>query len=212
MTYNPTRGVVEALPEISPTPSRSSSPAVFIGDSYTQGTGASSEERRWTTLVAEDRGWDEINLGLGGTGYLTTAGIQGCGQDFCPNYQEVVIEAADLKPRIVIVSGGQNDFLKFGQDPATVKNAINGTLKDLRKSLPKAKIVVVGPSTTGKVRGAVVDMDAAVQKSSRAVGATYISLLKPRSVIEADMVLPDKTHVDDSGHRAIAQRVLQGLS
>ena len=39
--------------------------AVFIGDSYTRGTGASSPALRWTSLVAAARGWQEQNLGLG---------------------------------------------------------------------------------------------------------------------------------------------------
>lgn len=185
--------------------------AVFIGDSYTQGTGASTPALRWTSLVAAGRGWQETNLAFGGTGYRKTAGVSSCGRTFCPSYRDVVAQAVAADPQVVVVSGGQNDFRSFETDPAEVVAAIDKTYATLRRGLPDARVIAVGPSTPGKVNATVRGVDAAVQKAARANGAIYVSLIEPQLVITPEMVLPDRTHVNDDGHRAIAERVLSAL-
>jgi lysophospholipase L1-like esterase len=49
-----------------------------------------------------------------------------------------------------------------------------------------------------------------VQAAAHRVGAEYVSLIDPR-VIEERMVDLDGVHVNDEGHRAIADRVLAGI-
>jgi len=185
---------------------------VFIGDSYTQGTGASAPGLKWTSLVSAERGWQETNLGFGGTGYLTAAGSKGCGRATCPNYQDVVDRAVAAEPDLVVVSGGQNDFKAFEADPKRVVRAIDRTYAELRRGLPDARLIAVGPSTPGRVNHTVTTVDAAVEKAAKANGVTYISLIRPSSVITPDMVLDDRVHVNDDGHRAIADRVLSALN
>jgi lysophospholipase L1-like esterase len=176
---------------------------VFIGDSYSQGTGASRDSRRWTTLVSSAEGWQEINLALGGTGYLTTASTSGCGKAGCPNYVQMVAKAAAAKPGRVVVAGGQNDFSSDFND---VEPMINKTYADLRAALPKATFIAVGPSVIGDVTPQIVKFDAAVQKAAASVGAQYISLIDP-DILNESMAAPDGVHVDDAGHTAIAKAV-----
>ena len=57
--------------------------AVFLGDSYTQGFGAVPLDRRWSSLVAHDADWTEVNQGQGGTGFVTTADKNTCGLEHC---------------------------------------------------------------------------------------------------------------------------------
>jgi lysophospholipase L1-like esterase len=185
--------------------------AVFIGDSYTHGTGASSPGLRWTSLVAAQRGWQETNLGLGGTGYLATSGVQGCGRPTCPNYGQVVDQAVAAEPDVVVVAGGQNDFPTFEAHPQRVVEAVGRTFADLRDELPGARVIVVGPSTSGQVNETVRAFDAAVESAAQAHGVTYISLMRPTPAILPGMVLEDGAHVNDEGHRAIADRVLDAL-
>jgi lysophospholipase L1-like esterase len=196
LTYQPTR----------PGPLR----AVFIGDSYTHGTGASTPERRWSTLVSRSASWDEVNLGLGGTGYVATSGPAGCGRPACPNYLGVLAAAAEAKPDVVVVAGGQNDFRAYGEDPAGVVNKIDQTYRELRRLLPEARIIAVGPSTPTGSGDTLRSLDSAVRESADRVGAEYISLLDP-PVITPGMVAPDGAHVNDRGHEAIAERVLTAV-
>jgi len=212
VTYRPASTTAQAVPQALITPARDRPLAVFLGDSYTAGTGATTDSSRWSSLVAQERGWHELNFGLGGTGYATSAGVNGCGQKYCPSYRESVKEIAQLQPDVVVVAGGQNDFATSESKPATVTRAIGATIEGLRKSLPDAQIIVVGPSTPSGAGDTAVTMEAAVRRAAKGADATFISLLEPRPVIRGPMVLPDKVHVNDSGHAAIARRVLDGLS
>jgi lysophospholipase L1-like esterase len=66
--------------------------AVFFGDSYTHGTGASTATTSWVPLVSAAMGWGTENLGRGGTGYVATSNEKGCGLAFCPNYDQMINE------------------------------------------------------------------------------------------------------------------------
>lgn len=184
--------------------------AVFLGDSYTAGVGASGQNVRWTSLVSKAEGWRETNLGRGATGYLTTADVNGCGLQFCPNVREMVQSAIDEDPDVVVVSGGQNDFPLWSSRGTEVRAAIDDVYASLRRALPSAEIIAVGPSTTGTVEGPVVEMDAVVRAAAKKHHAQYVSLISP-DVITPGMVLADGGHVDDAGHAAIARRVLQAV-
>lgn len=193
-----------------PAPTSEAVRAVFVGDSYTYGTGASSESTRWTTLAAEQAGWVEVNLGRGGTGYVTTSDVNGCGLAYCPNYQEMVSEVVAENPDVVVVAGGQNDFDEWMADPEAVTAAVAATLTGIRDGLPDARIIVVGPSTPGNVTDLVTGFAASVEEQAGLVGATFVSLTNP-PVLVPEMVGSDGAHVNDSGHQAIADRVVAGL-
>jgi lysophospholipase L1-like esterase len=90
--------------------------AAFIGDSYTEGYAASSEDTRWTAIVSRRLGWVECNLGRGSTGYLTSS-PKG------PNYLGMIDQVVNVRPDIVVVAGGQNDKNKFGDGGALVAQA-----------------------------------------------------------------------------------------
>ncbi|MFD1715603.1 SGNH/GDSL hydrolase family protein [Amnibacterium flavum] len=184
---------------------------VFLGDSYTQGVGASAPAARWTSLLSAAEGWTEINLGRGGTGFVTTASVTGCGLDYCPSYGEMLAAAAEQKPDILVIAGGQNDFGAFVADPVTVTAAIDQVYADARAAFPDIPIIAVGPSSPGGETDTVVDFDAAVQAAAASVGAQYISLLFP-AVVEPSLVLPDGAHVGDAGHQAIADRIKERLT
>ena len=81
------------------------------------------------------------------------------------------------------------------------------TYGDLRVQYRDAKIVAVDPSADGDVDTAAVGFDSAVQNAAERVGATYVSLIAP-NVLTPDMFADDGSHVQDTGHPGIADRVL----
>ena len=89
----PARSIPDSVPVVA-----------FLGDSYSKGIGASSNGKRWTTLVSAAMGWSELNLAEGGSGYTTTY----LGQKTDYSIKLEVIAAA--QPDIVVVSGGRNDY------------------------------------------------------------------------------------------------------
>lgn len=194
----------------SPTPSATATEteeagppvAAFLGDSYTEGIGASGQENRWSTLVSLELGWEEMNHGISGTGYATNA--QG------PGYANRLDDVIADNPDVVVVSGGQNDFSTYQFDPQGTLQAISSVYEELRAELPDAEIIAVGPSTPSAVDQTVFALDAAVQEAAESVDATYVSLLDP-DVFTLDMIQPDGVHVDDAGHAAIAERVINAV-
>ncbi|AJW41049.1 SGNH/GDSL hydrolase family protein [Rhodococcus sp. 05-339-2] len=182
--------------------------AVFIGDSYVSGAGASDLGHRWTSIVAADKLWTEQNIGIGSTGYALAA--PDCGAERCGSFQEMAGYAVTLKPPIVVVAGGTNDFTEFVRDPTETVNAIYDTMGTLRTGLPTARIIAVGPSSAGEVPPFVTAYEGVVRDAVNAVGGEFVSLTDP-DVIDEDMLDPDGVHVDDRGHAAIADAVEQAL-
>lgn len=203
-------GPAEATAPRSTITTANSTDAVFIGDSYTQGVGASGPAARWVTLVSLKEGWEPQNLGRSGTGYLSSGTPSECGQVKCLNFVEMVPLAIAAKPDVVFVSGGQSDFELFLKDRASVLTAIDTTFASLRTGLPDTPIYAIGPSTTGTVSKAVVEFDSAVRAAAARAGATYVSLLEP-NVIRPTFIAADRVHVNDAGYAAIAARIEEAI-
>ena len=184
--------------------------AVFLGDSYTAGAGATTASLRWSTLVAHEAGWTEVNQGGVGTGYDTVAGSNVCADDYCPAYVQRAMQVINQAPDVVVVAGGQNDRPALAAEPALVRAAVTETFDLIRQGLPNARIIAVGPSTPTPATPAVAELDSWVHAAADGVDAEYISLLAP-AVIAAPMVVPDRVHVNNTGHLAIARRVLSRL-
>ncbi|MBC7764057.1 MAG: SGNH/GDSL hydrolase family protein [Candidatus Saccharibacteria bacterium] len=184
--------------------------AVFIGDSYTQGVGASGPESRWVTLVARMEGWEPHNLGRSGTGYLAAGAPSECGHLKCLNYVETIPLVVAAKPDFVFVSGGQSDFETFLKDPRSVIRAIDTTYTSLRAGLPDTPIYAIGPSTTETATKQNLEFDNAVRSAAARVGATYVSLLQP-NVIKPTFIAADRAYVNDAGFAAIAARVEESI-
>ncbi|MGY1774396.1 SGNH/GDSL hydrolase family protein [Geodermatophilus sp. SYSU D00804] len=115
--------------------------AVFIGDSWTEGTGADSPDRGWAPQVAQAEGWSIINAGQGGTGYVS---------DGPPEYPERaplpdrVADVIAQDPDIVLVAAGINDAGR-GYSDQQIIGAVEATLRPLREQLPDARVLVIGP-------------------------------------------------------------------
>ena len=184
--------------------------AAFIGDSYTQGVGASGPESRWVTLVSGKEGWEPHNFGRSGTGYLAVGAPSECGHLKCLNYVKTVPLVVAAKPHFVFVSGGQSDFETFLKDPGSVITAIDATYTLLRAGLPDTPIYAIGPSTTGTVTKQILEFDTAVRSAAARVGATYVSLLQP-NVIKPTFIAADRSYVNDAGFAAIAERVEESI-
>lgn len=176
--------------------------AVFIGESYAQGSGSSGPTSRWTSKLSLDRGWREQNIARGGTGYLATptAPKTACGLDYCPTFEEMIPEAVKGKPDLVIVSGGRDDVVFRYAD---FVSAADRFYSELRGALPNARIVAVSPvwdsSTPPAQLAAYGD---AIRAAVTAVKGVYVDVKQPM-VGHSDWITPDGAGANDAGHAAI---------
>lgn len=179
---------------------------VFLGDSYTRGSGASTMVKRWSSLVAAAQGWTEINQGVGGTGYGTR-------RDRPPGerYPDRLAEVADARPAIVVVSGGINDL----PSPATtVARGVTQTYSMLRSLLPAVEIIAVAPFSNDRPpTTALRTIASEVHQAATSVGAVFVD---PGYVLEGHGELVHQSgqnagHPDDAGYARMAAAIDSAL-
>ena len=179
----------------SPAPTEQPKPTVvaFLGDDWTAGTGASSNAKRFTTLVSKSLGFTERNLGADGTGYAKSSSDAG---DFASRVKDVVAE----HPDIVVVSGGRNDNTN---SLATVTSRAHLLFDDLHEQLPHATLVAVTPwwgdSDTPKQ---IASIGQAVKQAVTSVGGSYLDV--PDPIHNHPGYMADAADPDDDGYAAIA--------
>ena len=111
---------------------------VALGDSITQGVGA-SEQSAWPANLARLSGWRVINAGVSGdTSAQALARLPALLQEY--------------KPALVIVSIGGNDFLRAQPSSATRAN-IAAILRTAKESGSRAVLIGVPKLTLGAALG-----------------------------------------------------------
>jgi acyl-CoA thioesterase-1 len=197
-------GSVPQLPAAASTESGTAPQrAVFVGDSYTAGTGATNASTTFPQLVAERMGWEVVNLGRGGTSYLATSDQAGCGLDYCPNYLEMIPAVVDADPDIVVVSGGRND-----QMSTEVAAQIDRFYTELRATLPDAVIYATSPlGDDDPAPRSLASMGAAIEAAVTKAGGQYLDLGQPLTG-RPELITGDGVHPNDDGYALIANTLV----
>lgn len=188
--------------------------AVFLGDSFVEGSQVSLPER-FPFLLGATKGWQVDSRGEGGTGYVTDGPAEYPERSPFPGRVQGVIDA---KPDIVIVAGGLNDTGP-GYGDQQLTDAITNTLSPLRLALPDAQIVVVGPLWPN---GFPPDSAIQVRDRMSAVASSLdLQFIDPIAELwftgsrdgtttpgnRTQFILADGTHPNAAGHRYIAERL-----
>jgi lysophospholipase L1-like esterase len=180
--------------------------AVFLGDSYTTGwNGAGIAARGWPKLVANALGWKTMNLAVAGTGFVNPGWTnQPLGSR--------VAEAIRLKPDIVFVAAGHND--SRWSDGATAR-AADRAIDRLRRGLPDAMIVIVGPIwPSGRPPARCLELRDHLRHKAASIDAEFIDPLREGWFAGANgrLIGADGIHPTNAGHRQMAERVLADLA
>lgn len=195
-----------STPQIS-APSAPSTPAtpkaVFIGDSLVSGVGGGGT--KWTSLVSSGMNWSEVNLGRGGTGYVTSSDANGCGISYCPTFVEMADAAIAEKPDIVVISGGQNDGTN------SVSTAANTLFANLKKGLPNAQIIVLSPLWEATAYPDALKQTAAeIKAAAQANGVRYVAVGNPLEN-HPEWVTADGVHPNADGYKKLAAAILSAI-
>lgn len=179
--------------------------AAFLGDSYTTGwVGAGLGRAGWPSIVARAFGWKSRVRAVAGTGFVNPGWT---GQPMRTQVATVI----RLRPGIVFIAGGHNDR-RFATSRSTA--AADTVLARLRRGLPDATLVVVGPiwandSPPASIR-ALRDH---LRREAKAIGALFIDPLREGWFAGGAhrFIGPDGIHPTNAGHRHIAAMVLADL-
>lgn len=187
-------------PSTSYTPPEVAVEVAFLGDSFTAGARASSKAHRWTTLLAREQGWIELNYGQGGTNYGTGSPVTG-GSAYAERLTDIVVS----QPDIVIISTAGNSL---GQNQ---KPGIRETFQSLRDQLPSAHIVATSPYYGDKKFPHAFDsFSGEIRREVEAVDGVYLDIGHPL-LGRAEAIAEDGGHPNDDGYELLAEAIGNAL-
>lgn len=208
----------------------------FLGDSITEGYGASSEEHRYTSLIEAETGAVCRNYGISGTRIARQqdpgeeAGLPE-NRDFCSR-----IEDMDPDADIVCVFGGTNDFghgdARLGtfedNTPDTFCGALNTLYSGLINRFPQAWIVILTPlhreGENELLRPCGIRKETSlegyvdlIKKGARRYSLPVLDLfaasgMQPEVPAIRERYVPDGLHPNDEGHKRLAQLIISFLT
>lgn len=183
-------------------PSDGATIAAFYGDSYTRGTGASSPERRWSTIVCAERGWYEFNPSFDGLGYVNNRGLVPGG-----DLVDQIVDH-DPSPDVVIVTMGLNDAFSMPSAADEIREAIIDDLERFRTELPDARLVVVEPFWYQDDRPDEFEQIVEwVEDAASRVDADYIPGASHWLEGHPEWMSSDVIHPNDDGYAELARRM-----
>lgn len=182
----------------------------FFGSSTMQGAGASDRSHRTTSLLATYMGWEEVNVGKGGS-LLSNA--KAGDSKFPPSaLQRWQSDVAAQRPDRILVMYGANDMHQ--QVPMPIfEPAVAELLTDLKTVVAPQDLMVITPQPVLKTAGSRTAYAEALEAGASAAG---VKAINPGQVIApADMpsyAAPDGIHLNDQGHALLASYLAAKLT
>lgn len=188
----------------SAAPLRDATRVAFYGDSYTLGTGASDPALRWSSIVCDERGWNEFNPSVNGLGFVNNRAIFGDG-----DLPSMVI--AD-DPDVVFITMGLNDNFSYERAADAIRIQITTDFTRLKQQLPGARFLVVEPFWyTDERPGSVEAIIGWVKDAAAAIDADYIAGASRWIEGHPEWMASDGLHPNDEGYAAMAERMNEEL-
>jgi acyl-CoA thioesterase-1 len=184
------------IPTFTSTPEAATvSSVVFLGDSYIEGS-TQDTGTQFPDIISSDKGWNQVMLGEGGSGYVT-AGNGGT------TFTDRVPKAIAAKPNMVVVSGGFND-----KDLSALPAAVLNVLTTLRHSLPANVPVVVFSNFVPSGTPSPTDLQKhdIIKQAAQKAGVTFIDVTGAFTG-HTDLIGTDHTHPTDAGHKYLANLI-----
>lgn len=183
----------------SPAPTPGTARVAFYGDSYTLGTGASTPEKRWSTIICRERGWTEFNPSVNGLGFVNNRSTLGA---------DLITPIIAARPDIVFVTMGLNDNFAYDYAADDIRKAITADLTALKTALPAARFLVVEPFWYTDVKPVSFGVIAGwVREAAAAIRADYIPGASGWLTGHPEWMAADGLHPNDAGYAEMARRM-----
>lgn len=196
-------------PQPSPTEATPTPVSLWLGDSYTGGAGAPSQEAAESCGTATLMGWSCSLDAQGGTGFLAD------GRANDESYSPLPDRLSDTVARIpeadvVIVDAGRND----GTTMETSAEVISAYFTRVRDAYPDATIVIVVPYFMDGTGRSDWYAQFASDEAESLEPAVVIDPIAEGWISEetADLTIADGVHPNAEGHRLIAENLARRLT
>lgn len=213
--YKPEAPVLPGRPTLPAFPPGSK--VLFIGDSWTEGVGASDKANgNWAALTADHFGWERHIDGIGGTGFTRGGGAEGgaLGTDNNQYINRLDRWIADpgIVPDLVFFEGGLNDDRA---KPEALGKAVREVVAKAKEAWPSATVIVMGPAAPQPLGAMLARMADPIANAAIDAGAFSINPVQ-RKWFTTDnsqqFLLPaDGAHVNDAGHRYTSERLASAI-
>lgn len=185
-------------------------PAVlFLGDSYTQGHGAETDEQGWAYQASAALGWPSEIDGVGGTGY--TYSPKDTPRKFIDRVEERIADG-EFTPNVVVVQGGQNDWRATRGE---LNDAVQVLVQRMREAWPGVQIVMLGPSAPKPLGNDQDRVDGWLAAAAFQAQVPYISPFREAWLTAENspgFAFTDGSHLNTAGHAYLAQRFLEAFA
>ena len=199
----------------------------FLGDSITEGVGASCVENRFTDVFARLTGGVALNYGVSATRIARQKVVT---EDLCDRDFNMRVEEMDASADVVVVFGGTNDF-GHGDAPIgrftdntvyTFYGALHVLYRQLLERFPEKDIIVLTPlhrlseNVTINERGIPCEPLKKYVEAIREVAEYYslpvldlwkMSGMQPSVDVIREKYMPDGLHPSDLGAAKIADKL-----
>lgn len=199
----------------------------FLGDSITEGVGASCVENRYTDVFARLTGGVALNYGVSATRIARQKVVT---EDLCDRDFNMRVEEMDASADVVVVFGGTNDF-GHGDAPIgrftdntvyTFYGALHVLYRQLLERFPEKDIIVLTPlhrlseNVTINERGIPCEPLKKYVEAIREVAEYYslpvldlwkMSGMQPSVDVIREKYMPDGLHPSDLGAAKIADKL-----
>jgi len=196
-TPDPVRVSVAASENAASLPAADAPQRVAVlGDSFSAGSG---NDVVWPDVLADEHGFDLVNVSLGGAGYVA-------GDDELGTFGDEVDDALAADPDVVLVVGSENDV---DEDPTEVYDAALALFARLHAGAPAAELVAVGPIWSGDVPvpAELRDVDSAVESAALGSDVDYVDTLDAGWLADPAIIQDDGDHPTDAGQFLLAEAI-----
>lgn len=191
--------------------------ALFIGDSYTQGS--ESDELTYACMAAARVGWQCAVAAFPGTGYISGGPANRFDFEYLGESDSFVERIQKLgsvyQPDIVVLDGGRNDAFPPADD---VFNAMVFTIGEARRIWPEAEIVFIRPRFLADPHGDAGfgdDFIRRLESDPAAAGVRFVDPIADARFAGGDtsgLLAADGVHPNLAGDRQISAALAAALA
>lgn len=170
----------------------------FLGDDYTVGVGALTEELGYASVLSKRQCWEKKVDAVSDTGY------ENGGPDNSMSFvnPKRIQSITNNQPRLIIVQGGTNDT-----PSPTLYDSAQAVYRAIQTAAPSATIIVVGPAQPP--RASETDLRAVradIEKAAKNIGITFVDPTADGWLVPNDYA-SDRAHPNTDGHAKLAMEL-----